>query len=72
MAREKARELRMAVKVERRDILAERKDASAAKVTFKEAAIQYHAENEGGWKSKTYARQWLAGSGKLCLPQTRK
>jgi integrase len=61
IARDKARELRMAVKVERRDILAERKDASAAKVTFREAAIQYHAENEGSWKSRTYARQWLAG-----------
>jgi len=51
----------MAVKVERRDILAGRKDASAAKMTFREAAIQYHAENEGSWKSRTYARQWLAG-----------
>ena len=61
IARDKARELRMAVKVERRDILAERKDASAAKMTFREAAIQYHAENEGSWKSRTYARQWLAG-----------
>ena len=61
IARDKARELRMAVKIERRDILAERKDASAAKVTFREAAIQYHAENEGSWKSRTYARQWLAG-----------
>lgn len=60
MARDKSRELRMAVKVERRDILAERKDSNAAKVTFREAAIQYHSENEGSWKSKTYARQWLA------------
>ena len=39
MARDKAHELRMAVKVERRDILAERKDATSAKVTFREAAI---------------------------------
>lgn len=55
MARDKARELRLAIKVERRDILAERRDAVAAQVTFREAAIQYHAENMGGWKSKTYA-----------------
>lgn len=69
MARVKARELRMAIKVERRDILAERKDATAAKVTFREAAIKYHAENEGGWKSKTYARQWLAALENYAFPK---
>jgi Arm DNA-binding domain len=69
MARDKARELRMAIKVERRDILAERKDATSAKVTFREAAIQYHAENEGGWKSKTYARQWLAALENYAFPK---
>ena len=69
MAREKARELRIAVKVDRRDILAERKDAAAAKVTFQEAAIQYHSENEGGWKSKTYARQWLAALENYAFPK---
>ena len=69
MAREKARELRIAVKVDRRDILAERKDASAAKVTFREAAIQYHAENEGSWKSKTYACQWRAALENYAFPK---
>ena len=69
MARDKAHELRMAVKVERRDILAERKDATSAKVTFREAAIQYHAENEGSWKSKTYARQWLAALENYAFPK---
>ena len=59
-AREKASGLRKAVKVERRDVLAERKDEAAAKVTFREAAKQYHAENKAGWKSAVYARQWLA------------
>lgn len=68
-ARDKARELRTAVKVERRDILAERKDATAAKVTFREAATQYHAENEGGWKSQTYARQWLASLENYAFPK---
>lgn len=58
--REKASELRKAIKVDRRDILAERKDEASAKVTFHEAAKQYHAENEAGWKSDLYARQWLA------------
>jgi integrase len=69
MARDKARELRIAIKVERRDILAERKDATSAKVTFREAAIQYHAENEAGWKSKTYARQWLAALENYAFPK---
>src|SRR3546814_1855452 len=59
-AREKASALRKAVKVERRDVLAERKDEAAAKVTCREAARQYHAENKAGWKSAVYARQWFA------------
>lgn len=59
-AREKANELRKAIKVEKRDVLAERRDEAAAKVTFREAACQYHSENEAGWKSDVYSRQWLA------------
>ena len=59
-AREKPWGLRKAVQVERRDVLAEKKDEAAAKVTFREAARQYHAENKAGWKSAVYARQWLA------------
>lgn len=59
-AREKAGEFRRAIKVEKRDVLTERRDEAAAKVTFREAAKLYHAENEGGWKSAVYARQWLA------------
>jgi hypothetical protein len=49
--RHKAAGLRKAVRVDRRDVLAERKDEAAAKVTFREAALQYHTENEAGWKS---------------------
>jgi len=59
-ARHKANELRKAVKIDRRDIIAERKDEAAAKVSFREAAQQYHQENAAGWKSDIYARQWLA------------
>ena len=59
-ARGKAAELRKAVKVEKRDVMTERKDEKAAKVTFREAATQYHSENEAGWKSDVYSRQWLA------------
>jgi integrase len=59
-ARQKAVVLRKAVKVDHRDVLAEKKDDAAAKVTFRAAATQYHSENEAGWKSAVYARQWLA------------
>ena len=68
-AREKAASFRKAVKIERRDILAERKDEVAAKVVFSEAARQYHAENEAGWKSTVYARQWLASLENYAFPR---
>ena len=68
-AREKATEMRKAIKVEKRDILTERKDEAAAKVTFREAANQYHSENEAGWKSAIYARQWLASLENYAFPK---
>lgn len=68
-AREKAGQLRKAVKVEKRDVLAERKDEAAAKVTFREAACQYHSENEAGWKSDVYTRQWLASLENYAFPK---
>lgn len=68
-ARDKASELRKAVKIEKRDILAERKNEAAAKVTFCEAAKTYHAENKSGWKSEVYARQWLASLENYAFPK---
>lgn len=68
-ARDKAGQLRKAIKVEKRDVLAERKDEAAAKVTFRVAARQYHTENEAGWKSTTYARQWLASLENYAFPK---
>jgi len=68
-AREKANELRKAVKIDGRDVLAERKDEAAAKVTFHEAARQYHSENAAGWKSAIYARQWLAALDSHAFPK---
>lgn len=68
-AREKASGIRKGIKLDRRDVLAERKDEAAAKVTFREAAQQYHAENEAGWKSAVYARQWLASLENYALPK---
>lgn len=68
-ARQKANELRKAVKIDRRDVLAERKSEAAAKVTFREAARQYHKENAAGWKSAIYARQWLASLQSHAFPK---
>ena len=68
-ARQKANELRKAVKVEKRDVLIERKDEAAAKVTFREAATQYHSDNEAGWKSAVYTRQWLASLENYAFPK---
>ncbi|MEO5493752.1 MAG: tyrosine-type recombinase/integrase [Sphingomonas sp.] len=68
-ARDKASELRKAIKVEKRDVLTERRDEAAAKVTFREAAKLYHVENEPGWKSQIYARQWLASLENYAFPK---
>lgn len=68
-ARQKASDLRKAVKIDRRDVLAEKKDEVAAKVTFSAAARQYHAENEAGWKSAVYTRQWLASLENYAFPK---
>ena len=68
-ARQKANELRKAVKIDGRDVLAERKDEAAAQVTFREAARQYHSENAAGWKSAVYARQWLAALESHAFPK---
>jgi len=68
-ARQKASEVRKAIKIDRRDVLAEKKDEAAAKVTFRVAACQYHKENEAGWKSTVYARQWLASLENYAFPK---
>lgn len=67
--RQKAGELRKAIKIDRRDVLAERKDEAAARVTFREAAREYHAANEAGWRSEVYARQWLATLENYAFPK---
>lgn len=47
-ARDKASSCRKAVRIDRRDVLAEKKDEAVAKVTFSAAARQYHREKEAG------------------------
>ena len=61
-----------AVKIDRRDVLAEKKDEAAAKVTFCAAVRQNHSENEAGGKSAVYSRQWIASLENYALPKLGK
>ncbi len=60
---------RKAIKIEGRDIIAERRKDRAEAVTFRQAAERYHAENKGGWKSEGYANQWLASLERHAFPR---
>jgi integrase len=71
-ARNKAFGLRKAVKLDNRDVLTEKKDETAAKISFREAACQYHSENKAGWKSDVYSRQWLASLENYAFPKLGK
>jgi integrase len=68
-ARNKAFGLRKAVKLDNRDVLTEKKDEAAAKISFREAACQYHSENKAGWKSDVYSRQWLSSLENYAFPK---
>lgn len=71
-ARGMALETRKAIKVEGRDVIAERRVTKAEAVTFRQAAERYHAENKGGWKSDAYARQWLTKLERHAFPRFGK
>ncbi|AOL94496.1 tyrosine-type recombinase/integrase [Porphyrobacter sp. LM 6] len=60
---------RKAIKIEGRDIIAERRKDKAEAVTFRQAAVQYHSENKGGWKSEGYSEQWLASLERHVFPR---
>ena len=60
-AREKAGQLRKAIKVEKRDVLAERKDEAAARVTFRDAALCRSAKFLHRVAPQTVL--WAAGAG---------
>ncbi len=68
-ARSAAVNVRRAVKVEGRDIVAERRAKKAEAVTFREAAERYYGENKGGWKSNAYAVQWLSSLERHAFPK---
>ena len=59
-ARAKAAEARKAIREDGRDLLAEKRQAKAAAVTFREAALALHQAREHQWASSKHGGQWLA------------
>jgi integrase len=59
-ARAKAADARKAVREEGRDVVAERRQAKAESVTFREAALALHASNKSQWSEGKHGAQWLS------------
>lgn len=59
-ARAKAAEARKAIREDGRDILAEKREAKVAAVSFKEAALAFHEANKPQWANAKHGDQWLA------------
>lgn len=59
-ARAKAAEARKATREDGRDLIAEKREAKAAAVTFREAALTYHETHKGQWSSAKHGDQWLS------------
>lgn len=68
-ARSAAVNARKAIKVEGRDLIAERRVKKAEAVTFRQAAERYHGENKEGWKSAAYGNQWLSSLERHAFPR---
>ena len=68
-ARSAAVNARKAIKVDGRDLVAERKAKKAEAVTFRQAAERYHRDNKDGWKSSAYANQWLSSLERHAFPK---
>lgn len=59
-ARTKAADVRKAVRIEGRDVIAEKHKAAADAVTFRQAATALHDAHARQWQNKKHAAQWLA------------
>jgi integrase len=59
-ARAKAADARKAIREEGRDVVAERRQAKADSVTFKQAALALHAANKSQWSGGKHGAQWLS------------
>src|SRR5262245_33608763 len=67
-ARGKAAEARAAIRMEGRDIVAERREAKAAAVTFREAALTMHESHQHQWANEKHGDQWLSTLEKYAFP----
>ena len=65
-AREKAHENRRAARIEKRDIIAEKRRAAAP--TFSEAAERFHEANKPRWRAEKHAKNWIQIVSKYALP----
>ncbi|NNM76338.1 tyrosine-type recombinase/integrase [Sphingomonas sp. ID1715] len=59
-ARAKAAEARKAIREDGRDLLAEKREAKAAAVTFREAALALHEARQHQWANGKHSGQWIA------------
>lgn len=59
-ARAKAAEARKATREDGRDLIAEKQEAKAAAVTFREAALTFHDTHKHQWANAKHGDQWLA------------
>lgn len=59
-ARAKAAEARKAIREDGRDLIAEKREAKAAAVTFREATLALFESHKHQWTSEKHGGQWLA------------
>lgn len=59
-ARAKAAEARKAIREDGRDLIAEKREAKAATITFREAALALHEAHKHQWANTKHSNQWLA------------
>lgn len=67
-ARAKAAEARAAIRLDGRDIIAERRGAKAAAVTFRQAAVALYESRKSQWANAKHADQWLTTLEKYAFP----
>lgn len=59
-ARAKAADARKAIREDGRDLIAEKREAKAATITFREAALALHEAHKHQWANAKHSSQWLA------------
>lgn len=67
-ARAKAAEARKAIREDGRDLIAEKREAKAAAITFREAALALHEAHKHQWANAKHSAQWLATLNTYAFP----